>query len=128
MQEAGWILLNSTQKLTDKIVELMLKFDIIATFEKKIEIEKLTEKQEDVILTFLEEFLKKTMRFKMHKEIKQMYRDSTIMDFLKNLASKKQELENGTKAYDIITRYFKDIKEELVTIKEGMVSFCFLYL
>lgn len=119
MQEASWILLNSTQKLTDKIVELMLKFDIISIFEKKIEIEKPTEKQEDVILTFLEEFLKKTMRFKMHQEIKQMYRDSTIMEFLKQLACKKHELENGSKAYDIITRYFKDISEELVTLRKG---------
>ena len=153
--EASWILLNSTQKINEKTVNLMLKYDVIGTFEqkiidscsldlsqanvkpstqKKLEIEEnISEAEEDIVLTFLEEFLKKTMRFPVHKEIKQRYRESPLMLlfnklfipkrhnncgllhlFIKPLALKRREWDNGMKAYDLIARYFKDIKEELL--------------
>ena len=97
--------------MTNK-VDLILKSDILNVIIKKIEIGNLDENQEEVILTFLEEFLGKTMRFKCHKDIKEMYRGK-IMEFLIPLAKAKKTNFNGVKAYDIIARYFKDIKEQI---------------
>ena len=116
MLEASWVLLNSTQKMNEKTIDMMLKNNIVRVFEIKIEQGNLTEENEDVIITFLEEFLKKSMKFKAHKLIKATYRKGKIMDFLKPLAAKKNESDNGLKAYGLIARYFKDIKEELSTI------------
>ena len=116
MTEASWILLNSTQKVNERIIDLFEKHEILETFKKKIELENLTEQQEEVILTFLEEYLKKTMRFKAHKDIKLKYREGVIMEFLKRLSVKKYKCPNGLKAYNMIAKYFKDIKEELQTI------------
>lgn len=114
MTEASWVILNATQKMNEKTVDLMLKHDVLGCIEKKIELEELSEDQQDVILTFLEEFLKRTMRFKIHKDLKDMIRASKIMDFVKPLAYKRKENDLGMKAYDIIARYFKDVKEEMM--------------
>jgi hypothetical protein len=84
----------------------------LKVFESKIN-SSLSDEQTNIVLIFLEEFLKKTMKFKIHKEIKQLFRDSPLMAFLKPLALKKKESELGAKAYDTIARYFKDIKEDL---------------
>ena len=95
-------------------IDIILSNNIFEVFEKKIESEDLSEDQEDVILTFLEEFMKKTMRFKIHTKIKGLLRESKLIEFLKPLALLKGQTENGTKAYDIIARYYKDIKEEII--------------
>ena len=106
--------------MTNK-VDLILKSNVIDVFIKKIELGNLDENQEEVILTFLEEFLGKTMRFKQHKEIKEMYRGK-IMDYLIPLAISKKTNFNGVKAYDIIARYFKDIKEEVLSGNKQIVT------
>mmetsp|Transcript_27172 Transcript_27172/g.24052 ORF Transcript_27172/g.24052 Transcript_27172/m.24052 type:complete len:124 (-) Transcript_27172:13-384(-) len=113
MLEASWVLLNCTQKVNEKTIDLLIKHDILEVFEQKIELENLTEQHEEVILTFVEEFLKKTMRFKAHQEIKLFLRSSNIMDFIKKHGLKKYESPNGLKSFNILAKYFKDIRDEI---------------
>lgn len=79
----------------------------------KIESEELSEEQIEVILTFIAEYLKNSMKLKEHLEIKNKYRESKLIDFIKQLAFEKGQNENGTRAYDILARFFRDIKEEV---------------
>ena len=58
------------------------------------------------------------MRFKIQKNIKALLKESKLIEFIKPLALLKGETENGTKAYDIMARYFKDIKEKLLAKPE----------